>query len=147
MKAFPTYIGFCFIYLRRHYLTASLRYHHLVTASESYIESIIMELVSGSTTIRTCKQNHRFIANSVVKVANYQRACFLAASCDRWVTIRVEFLGALALLGAALFAVLDVVYGAAPVIDVGLVGLSLYYAMNLPRSLECIIRLYRNIEV
>ncbi|KAG2222224.1 hypothetical protein INT45_014121 [Circinella minor] len=139
--------SFCFIHLRRHYLTASLRYHRLVSASESHIDSIMMELVSGSTTIRTYKQDHRFIADSEAKVANYQRICFLAASCDRWVAIRAEFLGALALLGAALFAVLDVVYGAAPVIDARLSGLSLYYAMSIPSSLSYIIRLYQNIEL
>ncbi|KAI7857301.1 ABC transporter type 1, transmembrane domain-containing protein [Circinella umbellata] len=140
-------LGFCFIHLRRHYLRASLRYHHLVSASESHIDSIMVELVNGSTTIRTYKQDHRFIADSEAKVANYQRICFLAASCDRWVAIRAEFLGALALLGAALFAVLDVVYGAAPVIDAGLSGLSLYYAMRIPSSLSYIIRLSQNIEL
>ena len=107
----------------------------------------MVELVNGSTTIRTYKQDHRFIADSEAKVANYQRICFLAASCDRWVAIRAEFLGALALLGAALFAVLDVVYGAAPVIDARLSGLSLYYAMRIPSSLSYIIRLSQNIEV
>ncbi|KAI9266725.1 ABC transporter type 1, transmembrane domain-containing protein [Phascolomyces articulosus] len=140
-------LGFCFIYLRRHYLTASLGYHHLITASETRIESATIELVDGATTIRTCNQNQRFITDCEVKVANYQRACFLAASCDRWIAVRVEFLGSLALLGAALFAVLDVVYGATPVIDAGLVGLSLYYAMSVPRSLEQTIRIYRNIEL
>ncbi|KAI9494615.1 P-loop containing nucleoside triphosphate hydrolase protein [Zychaea mexicana] len=140
-------LGFCYCFLRRQYLAASLRYHNMVAASDARIDAAVREMVSGAVTIRTCNQTQRFLADGEAKVANTERAFCLVSSCDRWIAVRAEFLGSLALLSAALFAVLDVVYGAAPVIDAGLVGLSLYYAMSIPRSLESSICLHRDIEL
>ncbi|KAI8137743.1 ABC transporter type 1, transmembrane domain-containing protein [Fennellomyces sp. T-0311] len=140
-------LGFYYVYIRRHYCDASLRYLNLATSSEERVDSTLMEMIDGAATIRACKQTNRFISDGQGKIADNQRAYFLSEACNRWVAVRAEFLGSLVLFGAALLAVLDVVYGSTPIVDSGLVGLSVYYAMSIPQSFEHTIRLYRDIKL
>ena len=66
-----------------------------------------------------------------------------------WLAIRLEFLGAVIIFGAAIFAVIGVIHDTTSisVIDTGVVGLSVSYALSVTNALKLVIRAYCEIEV
>jgi ATP-binding cassette subfamily C (CFTR/MRP) protein 1 len=87
-----------------------------------------------------CLQD-RFIAQLEQKV-DLNQACFEPSIiANRWLSVRLEMLGNLIILFAALFAVLG-----RDTLEPGLVGLSLSYAMQITQNLNMLIRQTSMIE-
>ena len=66
----------------------------------------------------------------------------------RWLAIRLEFIGNLIILFAALFAVIQRIYGDSihlP-ISAGLVGLSISYALQVTQALNMMVRMTSELE-
>lgn len=66
----------------------------------------------------------------------------------RWLAIRLEFVGNLIILFAALFAVIQRIYGQSlhlP-ISAGLVGLSISYALQVTMALNMMVRMTSELE-
>ena len=66
----------------------------------------------------------------------------------RWLAIRLEFIGNLIILFAALFAVIQRIYGESihlP-ISAGLVGLSISYALQVTQALNMMVRMTSELE-
>uniref|UniRef100_A0A3B4B8H9 Uncharacterized protein n=1 Tax=Periophthalmus magnuspinnatus TaxID=409849 RepID=A0A3B4B8H9_9GOBI len=61
--------------------------------------------------------------------------------CDRWVAIRLEFVGNLVVFFAALFAVIS-----RNSLDSGMVGLSISYALNVTQTLNWLVRMTSELE-
>ena len=73
--------------------------------------------------------------------------CVCVCVC-RWLAIRLEFIGNLIILFAALFAVIQSIYGESlhlP-ISAGLVGLSISYALQVTQSLDMMVRMTSELE-
>ena len=99
------------------------------------MHSLFGETLSGVSTIRAYNLEHKFMLDNEANV-DHNMACYhpsLAAS--RWLSIRLEMLGNIIILFAALFAVLG-----RDSLDPGLVGLSLNYASQITMSLNMLIR-------
>lgn len=138
-------LGFIYIYVQRYYLATSRELKRLDSIGKSPIYSHFQETISGVSTIRAYEQQNRFMFENEGKLDDNQRAYFPSISCNRWLAVRLEFLGSIIILAAALFAVLGVVYGSSK-IDAGLVGLSVSYALSVTQSLNWVIRSYCEIE-
>ena len=138
-------LGFIYIYVQRYYLATSRELKRLDSVGKSPIYSHFQETISGVSTIRAYEQQNRFMYENEGKLDDNQRAYFPSISCNRWLAVRLEFLGSIIILAAALFAVLGVVYGSSS-IDAGLVGLSVSYALNVTQALNWVIRSYCEIE-
>ncbi|KAI7889943.1 multi drug resistance-associated protein MRP [Mucor mucedo] len=138
-------LGCIYIYVQRYYLTTSRELKRLDSVGKSPIYSHFQETISGVSTIRAYEQQNRFMFENEGKLDDNQRAYFPSISCNRWLAVRLEFLGSIIILAAALFAVLGVVYGSSR-IDAGLVGLSVSYALNVTQALNWVIRSYCEIE-
>jgi hypothetical protein len=82
-----------------------------------------------------------------MKLDDNQRAYFPSIACNRWLAVRLEFLGSIIIFGAAIFAVVGVLYGDKSYIDPGLVGLSVSYALSVTQALNWVIRSFCEIEV
>lgn len=68
--------------------------------------------------------------------------------CCRWLAIRLEFIGNLIILFAALFAVIQRIYGSSLHLPIsgGLVGLSISYALQVTSSLNMMVRMTSELE-
>lgn len=108
--------------------------------------SHFQETIAGVSTIRAYEQQRRFIFENETRLDNNQRAYFPSISCNRWLAVRLEFMGSIIIFGAAIFAVLGVLYGSS-YLDAGLVGLSVSYALSVTQALNWVIRSYCEIEV
>ncbi|CEP11799.1 hypothetical protein [Parasitella parasitica] len=138
-------LGIIYIYVQRYYLATSRELKRLDSVGKSPIYSHFQETISGVSTIRAYEQQKRFMFENEGKLDDNQRAYFPSISCNRWLAVRLEFLGSIIILAAALFAVIGVVYGSSK-IDAGLVGLSVSYALNVTQALNWVIRSYCEIE-
>ncbi|KAF1798871.1 P-loop containing nucleoside triphosphate hydrolase protein [Mucor lusitanicus] len=138
-------LGIIYIYVQRYYLATSRELKRLDSVGKSPIYSHFQETISGVSTIRAYEQQKRFMFENEGKLDDNQRAYFPSISCNRWLAVRLEFLGSIIILAAALFAVIGVVYGSSK-IDAGLVGLSVSYALSVTQALNWVIRSYCEIE-
>lgn len=80
----------------------------------------------GATVIRAYGQQQRFIEESESRVDINQICYYPSVIANRWLSVRLETIGNLVVLFAALFAVLS-----RQDLDPGLVGLSISYALNV----------------
>jgi ABC-type multidrug transport system fused ATPase/permease subunit len=136
---------FIYIYVQRYYLETSRELKRLDAVGRSPIYSHFQETISGASTIRAYEQQNRFIFQNEGKLDDNQKAYFPSFSCNRWLAVRLEFMGSIIIFGSALFAVLGILYGKSYV-DAGLVGLSVSYALNVTQALNWVIRSYSEIE-
>ncbi|KAI9315926.1 multi drug resistance-associated protein MRP [Dichotomocladium elegans] len=138
-------LAFIYIYIQRYYLESSRELKRLDSVGKSPIYSHFQETIAGVSTIRAYEQQRRFIFENEVRLDNNQRAYFPSIASNRWLAVRLEFLGSIIIFGAAIFAVMGVLYGSS-YIDAGLVGLSVSYALSVTQSLNWVIRSYCEIE-
>ncbi|KAI8877119.1 multi drug resistance-associated protein MRP [Backusella circina FSU 941] len=134
-----------YISVQRYYLETSRELKRLDSVGRSPIYSHFQETISGVSTIRAYEQQRRFMFESETRLDDNQRAFYPSMCCNRWLAIRLEFLGATIILGAASFSVISVLRGST-YIDAGLVGLSVSYALTITSALNMVIRAYCEIE-
>ncbi|XP_033088059.1 multidrug resistance-associated protein 1-like isoform X3 [Trachypithecus francoisi] len=118
-------------FTKRYYVASSRQIRRLKGASSSPVISHFSETLSGVSTIRAFGHQQRFI-QQYKEVVNENLVCFYNnVISNRWLSVRLEFLGNLMVLFAALLAVL-----AGNSIDSATVGLSISYALNIIHSLN-----------
>jgi ABC-type multidrug transport system fused ATPase/permease subunit len=139
-------LSFVYMSVQRYYLATSRELKRLDSIGKSPIYSHFQETIQGVSTIRAYDQQRAFIYQNQNKLDSNQRAYFPSFSCNRWLAVRLEFLGSVIIFGASLFAVLGVLYGPKSYIDPGLVGLSVSYALSVTQALSWVIRSYCDIE-
>ncbi|VTJ83521.1 Hypothetical predicted protein [Marmota monax] len=147
LGAFPLFIlgiiplVFLYFTIQRYYIASSRQIRRLSGASRSPVISHFSETLLGVSTIRAFGHEQRFIQQNR-EVVNENLVCFYNnVISNRWLSIRLEFLGNLMLFFTALLAVL-----AGNSIDSAIVGLSISYALNITQSLNFWVRKACEIE-
>ena len=135
----PLSIAYWFI--QRLYVTTSRQLRRLESISRSPIYTHFSETLSGVSTIRAYDLEARFCGENEFKIDANQVCYHPNITTNRWLSIRLEILGNIIVLFAALFAVLG-----RNVLDPGIVGLSLSYAMQITQALNMLIRQTSQIE-
>lgn len=90
------------------------------------------------STIRAYRQQQRFALENEWRVDSNLRAYFPSVSANRWLAVRLEFLGSVIILAAAGFSIVSVSSGSG--LSAGLVGLAMSYALQITQSLNWIVR-------
>ncbi|KAF3923710.1 hypothetical protein ABW20_dc0104162 [Dactylellina cionopaga] len=127
-----------YFYIQRYYLSTSRELKRLDSTSRSPVFAHFQESLGGLATIRAYQQQDRFWHENEMLVDGNLRAYFPSISANRWLAVRLEFLGSLIILGAAVFAVVAVA-GGSP-LSAGMVGLSMSYALQITQSLNWVVR-------
>lgn len=109
-------------------MATSRQLKRLESVSRSPIYSHFGETVSGVHAIRAYGQQERFTKESEYKVDQNQICYYPSIISNRWLAVRLEMIGNLIILFAALFAVLA--KNQMP----GLVGLSITYCLQVSCS-------------
>ncbi len=131
-------LGALYLYIQRYYLRTSRELKRLDSISRSPIYAHFQESLGGITTIRAYRQQQRFILENEWRVDANLRAYFPSISANRWLAVRLEFIGSVIILAAASFAVLSVATGGG--LSAGMVGLAMSYALQITTSLNWIVR-------
>ena len=114
------------VHLQRFYIPTSRQLKRIESTTRSPIYVHFSETITGASTIRAYGVGQRFLGQSESLVDHNLAFYFGGIASNRWLGFRLEFLGALIVLAAALFAVIgrDSLSG-------GLVGLSISYALQV----------------
>jgi ATP-binding cassette, subfamily C (CFTR/MRP), member 1 len=131
-------LGFVYLYIQRYYLRTSRELKRLDSISRSPIYAHFQESLGGITTIRAYRQHKRFALENEWRVDANLRAYFPSINANRWLAVRLEFIGSIIILFSAGFSVLSVATGSG--LGAGLVGLAMSYALQITQSLNWIVR-------
>jgi ATP-binding cassette subfamily C (CFTR/MRP) protein 1 len=127
-----------YLWVQRYYLQTSRELKRLDSVTKSPVYSHFQETLGGTSTIRAYRQEARFLHDNEWRLDANNRAYFPSATANRWLGVRLELIGAVVILGAAVFPIMAVANGA--VISSGLVGLAMSYALQITTSLSWIVR-------
>ncbi|KWU42263.1 P-loop containing nucleoside triphosphate hydrolase protein [Rhodotorula sp. JG-1b] len=130
--------------VQTYYLATSRELKRLDATTKSPIFASFQETLGGVSTIRAYRQNARFIAENEARVDRNQEAYFPSINCNRWLAIRLEFIGACLILSTALLAVTTLVRTSN--VNAGVVGLMLSYALSTTQTLNWIVRSATEVE-
>uniref|UniRef100_A0A4X2LR57 ATP binding cassette subfamily C member 6 n=1 Tax=Vombatus ursinus TaxID=29139 RepID=A0A4X2LR57_VOMUR len=126
---------------KKYYIASSRQIRRLAGASRSPIISHFGETLSGVSTIRAFGHQQRFISQNR-DLINENLVCFYNnIISNRWLSVRLKFLGDILVFFAALLAVL-----AGDAMDSTTVGLIISYALNITQSLNFWVRKTCEIE-
>lgn len=131
-------LGGLYLYIQRYYLRTSRELKRLDSISKSPIYAHFQESLNGITTIRAYRQQKRFSLENEWRVDANLRAYFPSISANRWLAVRLEFIGSVIIFSAAGFAIISVSTGSG--LSAGLVGLAMSYALQITQSLNWIVR-------
>uniref|UniRef100_A0A8C7R602 ATP-binding cassette, sub-family C (CFTR/MRP), member 3 n=1 Tax=Oncorhynchus mykiss TaxID=8022 RepID=A0A8C7R602_ONCMY len=134
-------LAFIYIFVQRFYVATSRQLKRLESVSRSPIYSHFSETVTGSSVIRAYCRHDAFVLMSDMKVDENQKSYYPGIVSNRWLGVRIEFIGNCIVLFAALFAVIG-----KDKLNPGLVGLSVSYALLVTMSLNWMVRMTSDLE-
>uniref|UniRef100_A0A3P9ATB7 Canalicular multispecific organic anion transporter 1 n=1 Tax=Maylandia zebra TaxID=106582 RepID=A0A3P9ATB7_9CICH len=130
-----------YFFVQRIYVATSRQLRRLDSVSRSPIYSHFGETVSGLSVIRAYRHQERFLKHNEVTIDENLKSVYPWIVSNRWLAIRLEFVGNLVVFFSALFAVIS-----RDSIDSGLVGLSISYALNVTQTLNWLVRMTSELE-
>jgi ABC-type multidrug transport system fused ATPase/permease subunit len=122
-----TPLAFFYIYMQQYYLRTKRELKRLDSVSRSPIYAHFQESLGGITTIRAYCQQERFALENEWRVDANLRAYIPSINANRWLGVRLEFIGSVVILSAAGFAIISVSTGSG--VSAGMVGLTMSYAL------------------
>lgn len=134
-------LGILYIAIQRFYIATSRQLKRLDSVSRSPIYAHFSETLTGVSSIRAYNKRNTFIDENAAKVDANQKAYYPNVASNRWLAIRLEFIGSTIVFLAALFAVIG--RGS---VSAGLVGLSISYALSVTQSLNWMVRMSSELE-
>ena len=124
-----------YFFIQRIYISSSRQFKRLYSISKSPIFSHFTETINGAQTIRAYGHQERFIQESQDRVRVNVVSVYLNFMSNRWLGLRLEFIGNCIIFSAALFAVLlrDNLSG-------GQAGLSITSSLQIIGALVWVVR-------
>ncbi|XP_076856191.1 ATP-binding cassette sub-family C member 3 isoform X1 [Brachyhypopomus gauderio] len=134
-------LALVYFFVQRFYVATSRQLKRLESVSRSPIYSHFSETITGTSVIRAYGRNGDFVLMSDMKVDENQKSYYPGIVSNRWLGVRIEFIGNCIVLFAALFAVIE-----KDKLNAGLVGLSVSYALQVTMSLNWMVRMTSDLE-
>ncbi|KAG0038711.1 Canalicular multispecific organic anion transporter 1, partial [Gryganskiella cystojenkinii] len=129
-------LALAYYYIQDYFIKSSGSVQRLYWVSKSPLYQHFSETLSGVATIRVTRGlRERFIQQNELKADTIVNRINSYNLLDRWLQIRIEFLGAIAVFSTAALAVLT-----ADKLDPSMVGLALSYALTLIAFLNYMVR-------
>ncbi|XP_077585449.1 ATP-binding cassette sub-family C member 2 [Stigmatopora nigra] len=130
-----------YFFVQRFYVATSRQLRRLDSVSRSPIYSHFGETVSGLSVIRAYGHQERFLQHNETTMDENLKSVYPWIVSNRWLAIRLEFVGNLVVFFAALLAVIS-----RDSLDSGLVGLSISYSLNVTQTLNWLVRMTSELE-
>uniref|UniRef100_A0A8C4EG28 Multidrug resistance-associated protein 1 n=1 Tax=Dicentrarchus labrax TaxID=13489 RepID=A0A8C4EG28_DICLA len=135
------FLGLIYFFVQRFYVASSRQLKRLESVSRSPIYTHFNETLLGTSVIRAFGEQERFIRESDQRVDHNQKAYYPSIVANRWLAVRLEFVGNFIVSFAALFAVI-----ARESLSPGIMGLAISYALQLTASLTWLVRMSSDVE-
>jgi ATP-binding cassette subfamily C (CFTR/MRP) protein 1 len=130
-----------YLYVQEYYLKTSRELKRLDSISRSPIYAHFGETLSGVSSIRAYAREFDFVENNELQLDKNQKAYYASIVANRWLGIRLEFVGTCVVFLSALFVVLT-----AGSLNPGLAGLSITYSLQMTQLLSILVRFYTEVE-
>ncbi|XP_045104248.1 multidrug resistance-associated protein 1-like isoform X3 [Portunus trituberculatus] len=135
----PTMIIYYFVQVL--YVSTSRQLKRIESVTRSPIYSHFQESIQGAPTIRAFTKEHVFITESERRVDNNMVSSIPSIMSNRWLAVRLEFIGNIMTFSAAMFSV-----ARRGNIEGGEVGLSISYALSVTQTLNWLVRMTSDVE-
>ncbi|NXP92337.1 MRP2 protein, partial [Passerina amoena] len=130
-----------YYFVLRFYVSTSRQLRRLDSVTRSPIYSHFGETVSGLSVIRAYGHQERFQKQNEITMDINQKSVYSWIISNRWLAIRLEFVGSLVVFFSALLAVI-----AKGTLEGGIVGLSVSSALNVTQTLNWLVRTSSELE-
>ncbi|XP_013810458.2 ATP-binding cassette sub-family C member 2 isoform X1 [Apteryx mantelli] len=134
-------LGIFYYFVLRFYVSTSRQLRRLDSVTRSPIYSHFGETVSGLSVIRAYGHQERFLQQNESTVDINQKSVYSWIVSNRWLAIRLEFVGSLVVFFSALLAVIS-----KGTLEGGIVGLSISSALNVTQTLNWLVRMSSELE-
>ena len=135
------FLAVAYRYIQRYYIATSREVKRWDSVLRSPIYSFFTETLDGASTIRAYAVEDRFIATNQSQLDKNLEAYYLSIAANRWLAVRLEFIGNFLVFAAALF-----VATRKGQIDPSLAGLALSYALGITQTLNWTVRMVSEME-
>ncbi|PFH36151.1 hypothetical protein BESB_043430 [Besnoitia besnoiti] len=138
--------------VQNYYIPTSRQLQRLQALLRSPIFQDFSETLEGVTTIRAFRQQARFQTQNEAKMNAELEACYLYVASNRWLALRLEFVGTMVVTFTAFCAALakqssaarglssGLSAGLSAGVSAGLGGLAVSYALNITQQLNWLVR-------
>uniref|UniRef100_A0A8C8BCB7 Uncharacterized protein n=1 Tax=Otus sunia TaxID=257818 RepID=A0A8C8BCB7_9STRI len=130
-----------YYFVLRFYVSTSRQLRRLDSVTRSPIYSHFGETVSGLSVIRAYGHQQRFLKQNESTMDINQKSVHSWIVSNRWLAIRLEFVGSLVVFFSALLAVIS-----KGTLEGGIVGLSVSSALNVTQTLNWLVRMSSELE-
>ncbi|XP_071604685.1 ATP-binding cassette sub-family C member 2 [Heliangelus exortis] len=130
-----------YYFVLRFYVSTSRQLRRLDSVSRSPIYSHFGETVSGLSVIRAYGHQERFLQQNERTMDINQKSVYSWIISNRWLAIRLEFVGSLVVFFSAFLAVIS-----KGTLEGGIVGLSVSSALNITQTLNWLVRTSSELE-
>ncbi|XP_061536277.1 ATP-binding cassette sub-family C member 10 isoform X4 [Phycodurus eques] len=137
-------LALLYLSTQRFYRHTSRELKRLCSVTLSPVYSHFTETLGGLTTIRASRSCTRFEEESMRRLEVNQRCLFLSNVATQWLDIRLQLIGVAVVTALAAVAVVQHSFN---VVDPGLVGLSLSYALSITSLLSGLIFTFTQTEM
>lgn len=137
-------LGMAYRGVMRYYLASSRELKRIDAVSKSPIFTWFQEALGGLSTIRAFGQADAFTDSFEARVDRNQMCYFPAVTCNRWLAVRIEFLGSTVILFTSMMAILMVTTGGR--MSAGLLGLMLSQVLGTTQTLNWAVRSASEVE-
>ncbi|EHA21199.1 hypothetical protein ASPNIDRAFT_213454 [Aspergillus niger ATCC 1015] len=131
-------LSYVYFSYQKYYLRTSRELKRLDSVTRSPIYAHFQESLGGISTIRAYRQEERFTLENEWRMDANVRAYFPSISANRWLAVRLEFIGSVIILASAVLSIVSVATGSG--LSAGMVGLAMSYALQITQSLNWIVR-------
>ncbi|KAF9357890.1 Multidrug resistance-associated protein 1 [Mortierella sp. AD094] len=134
-------LAIMYILIQSFYIRTSRQLKRIDAISRSPIYQQFSETLSGVATIRALRAHERFISENGAKTDAAANALYSSLVANRWLQVRLESVGAIVVLGAALAAVFS-----RNSLNTSSTGLALTYALSSTEMFTGLIRSFCGFE-
>lgn len=131
-------LGALYALYQEYYLKTSRELKRLDSVTKSPLYAHFQETLGGVSTIRAYQQNGRFRFLNESALDLNLRAYFPSLVANRWLGVRVEFLGSVVILSASGLSIATLSAGH---VTAGTIGLAMSYALQITQGLNWIVRM------
>ncbi|EFO88104.1 CRE-MRP-7 protein [Caenorhabditis remanei] len=137
-------LALIYLVFLKYYVPTSRQLKRLESVHRSPIYSHFGETIQGAASIRAFNKVDEFREHSGKILDTFIRCRYSSLVSNRWLAVRLEFVGNCIIFFAALFAVLSKEFGW--ITSPGVIGVSVSYALNITEVLNFAVRQVSEIE-